>query len=135
MIEAKTGLVIRYFYLWAREHDRGEETGRKDRPVCVQVIVSRRSGKDAALLFPITSQEPDAGTQALLLPETEARRTGLHGPSWIIVDEWNEEEDLQNSVSVADPKPLGSFSRTFVQHIREAAIKAIRTRNYRSVRR
>ncbi|WP_119271900.1 hypothetical protein [Taklimakanibacter deserti] len=135
MIEAKTGLVIRYSYLWAREHDRGEESGRKDRPVCVQIIVLRRSGKEAVLLFPITSHEPHASTQALLLPETEARRAGLRSPSWIIVDEWNEEEDLQNSVSVADPKPLGSFTRTFVQQIREAAIKAIRTRSYRSIRR
>ena len=135
MIEARSGLVIRYSYLGAREHDCGEESGRKNRPVCVQIIASRRSGKDVVLLFPITGYKPLAGTQALLLPETEARRTELRNPSWIIVDEWNEEEDLRNSVSVADPKPLGSFSRTFVQQIREAAIKAIQTRNYRSIRR
>lgn len=80
MIEARTGLVIRYSYLWAREHDRGEESGRKDRPVCVQIIASHRRGKDGVLLFPIASHQSLAGTQALILPETETRRTELRNP-------------------------------------------------------
>lgn len=135
MIEAKTGLVIRYSYLWARERDRGEESGRKDRPVCVQMMISNHLGKELALLFPITSQQPDAATRALLLPEIEARRTGLRRPAWVIVDEWNEEENLKDSLSIADPKPLGSFSKIFVQEIRAEAIMAIKERKYRAVRR
>jgi hypothetical protein len=135
MIEAKTGLVIRYSYLWAREQHRGEETGRKDRPVCVQMIVSNRRGNELALLFPITSQQPDTATHALRLPEIEARRTGLRIPAWVIADEWNEEADLVNSTSIADANPLGSFSKAFVHEIRQAAIKAIRARRYRAVRR
>jgi len=39
MIEPRSGLIIRYSYLWAREQDRGEESGRKDRPACVQVLI------------------------------------------------------------------------------------------------
>lgn len=135
MIDAKTGVVIRYSYLWAREHDRGEESGRKDRPVCVQVIISRRQGNELILLFPITSNQPDASRRALPIPETEARRASLRTPAWIVVDEWNEEDDLQSSVNIADLKPLGSFSRSFIQQIRDAAVEAIRSRNYRSIRR
>jgi hypothetical protein len=32
MIEPKHGHIILYSYLWAREHDQGEESGRKARP-------------------------------------------------------------------------------------------------------
>jgi len=35
MFKLANGLVISYNYLWAREHDRHEETGRKARPACV----------------------------------------------------------------------------------------------------
>jgi hypothetical protein len=38
MIEPSNGLVILHNYLWARQHDRSEEFGRKARPACVQVI-------------------------------------------------------------------------------------------------
>jgi len=31
----RPGLVIRYSYLWAREHDQGREEGVKDRPCAV----------------------------------------------------------------------------------------------------
>lgn len=135
MIDAKTGVVIRYSYLWAREHDRGEESGRKDRPVCVQIIISHRQGNELFLLFPITSNQPDGSRRALSIPETEARRASLRTPAWIVVDEWNEEDDLQSSVNIADMKPLGSFSRSFIQQIRDAAVEAIRSRSYRSIRR
>ena len=135
MIEAKTGLVIRYVYLWARERDRGEETGRKDRPVCVQMMISDRLGQQLALLFPITSRQPAPAMQAVSLPEIEARRTGLRTPEWVIVEEWNEESDLRSSANIADPEPLGSFSKAFVLELRQAAIRAIKARKYRAVRR
>ena len=41
MVRAASGLVVLYSYLWAREHDRGEVSGRKDRPACVQILVER----------------------------------------------------------------------------------------------
>ena len=44
MTEPEHGQVILYSYLWAREFDRGEESGRKARPTCVMLIVA---GKDA----------------------------------------------------------------------------------------
>lgn len=63
------GSVIRYAYLWAREQGRGEESGRKNRPTCVMIIM-RGSGGDTPLLFAITSRAPAAGTDAVEIPET-----------------------------------------------------------------
>jgi hypothetical protein len=34
----ETGLVIRYNFLWPREHDQGAEHRRKARPACVAVL-------------------------------------------------------------------------------------------------
>jgi hypothetical protein len=89
MVEPSDGLVISYNYLWAREYDRHEESGRKARPACVQIIVASGKGGAVVALFPITSQPPQAERTALEIPETEARRVGLTIPSWIIIDEWN----------------------------------------------
>jgi hypothetical protein len=58
MVEPANGLVISYDYFWAREHDRNEESGRKSRPACVQIIVARGESGTVVALFPITSQ-PD----------------------------------------------------------------------------
>ncbi|RWC26294.1 MAG: hypothetical protein EOS73_14120 [Mesorhizobium sp.] len=43
MTEPGHGHVI-LSYLWAREFDRGEESGRKARPTCVMVIVAGKDG-------------------------------------------------------------------------------------------
>ena len=58
MVEPSNGLVISYNYLWAREHDRHEEFGRKARPACVQIIIARNESATIVALFPITSQPP-----------------------------------------------------------------------------
>jgi hypothetical protein len=42
MVEPSNGLVISYNYLWARGHDRDEESGRKPRPTVIDVY--RRKG-------------------------------------------------------------------------------------------
>jgi len=80
-VEPSNGLVIYYNYLWAREYDRHEESGRKARPACVQIIIARGESGTVVALFRITSQPPQAGRTALEIPETEARRTGLTIPS------------------------------------------------------
>jgi hypothetical protein len=132
MIEPSNGLVIRYSYLWAREYDRQEEAGRKDRPACVQIIVARDQAKTIVALFPITSRQPHPDRTALAIPETEARRAGLAVPAWIIVDEWNL-DNLATSPHLADTRPLGAFSAAFMRRVRESAAARIRARAYRSV--
>ena len=130
-MEPANGLVISYNYLWAREYDRHEESGRKARPACVQIIVAGDSGTVVAL-FPITSQPPQAGRTALEIPEMETRRIGLTIPSWIILDEWNL-DDLAKSPHIADPRPIGSLSQAFMKRVRDGAAARIRARRYRSV--
>ena len=132
MIEPRNGLVLRYNYLWARQYDRGEESGRKNRPACVQIIVSGTEAGTIVVLFPITSQTPRDAGGALEIPETEARRIGLALPAWIIVEEWNL-DNLATSAHIGDTRPLGIFSAAFMQRVRKAAAAHIRARRYRSV--
>jgi hypothetical protein len=132
VVGPSNGLVISYNYLWAREHDRGEESGRKARPACVQIIVERRDSGTVVALFPITRQPPQPGRAALEIPEIEARRIGLTVPSWIIIDEWNL-DDLAKSPHIADSHPIGVFSVAFMKRVRGAAAARIRARRYRYV--
>jgi hypothetical protein len=133
-VEASNGLVISYNYLWAREYDRHEESGRKARPACVQIIIARRKSATVVALFPITSQPPHRDQAALGIPEVEARRIGLTIPSWIILDEWNL-DDLAKSPHIADSRPLGRLSPAFMRQVRREAAARIRGRRYRSVTR
>src|SRR2546423_9946285 len=132
MVEPSNGLVISYNYLWAREHARHEESGRKARPACVQIIVASGESGTIVALFPITSQPPQAGQTALEIPEMEAHRIGLTIPSWIIVDEWNL-DDLAKSPHIADFRPIGALSPAFMKRVRGEAAARIRARRYRSI--
>jgi hypothetical protein len=134
MVEPSNGLVISYNYLWAREYDRREESGRKARPACVQIIIAGGGGGTVVALFPISSQSPQAGRTALEIPEMEARRIGLTIPSWIVVDEWNL-DDLAKSPHIADARPIGTLSPAFMKRVRSEAAARIRARPYRSVSR
>jgi hypothetical protein len=132
MFKPANGLVISYNYLWAREHDRREESGRKPRPACVQIIIGDSESGTVVALFPITSQPPRAERTALAIPETDAHRIGLRIPSWIIVDEWNL-DDLARSPHIADSRPIGLLSSAFMKRVCAAAADRIRARRCRSV--
>jgi hypothetical protein len=132
MVEPANGLVISYNYLWAREHDRSEESGRKARPACVQIIVAAGKSGTVVALFPITSQPPQGGRTAFEIAEMEVRRIGLTIPSWIMVDEWNL-DDLAKSPHIADSRPIGALSAAFMKRVRAEAAARIRARRYRSV--
>src|SRR5207237_9682511 len=51
--------VISYAYLWSHEADRGEESGRKDRPVVVVLGTIVRNGRTQLLVAPITHTPPE----------------------------------------------------------------------------
>jgi hypothetical protein len=87
----ETGLVIRYNFLWVREHEQGAEHGRKARPACVVVLLTRQG--DDVVLFPLTTREPASDRVAVKIPETERRRLRLRGanPSWLLLDEGNRD--------------------------------------------
>ncbi|MEK7754237.1 MAG: hypothetical protein AAB654_20095 [Acidobacteriota bacterium] len=112
--DVQTGCVIRYPYLWHREHERGEAGGRKPRPTAVGVRLVRKEGSDALILFPLTTTEPTADREAVEVPLIEKLRAGLDRDArvWLILDEYNY--DLVGESYYLEPvPPLGTFSKAF----------------------
>lgn len=118
------GQVVRFFYLWKRQADAGEESGRKARPVCIVVRTPTTPG--AVFLFPITSQEPTPDRLALAFSQIECRRAGLAAPCWIILDEYNR-VDLDKAFDFESTKPIGAVSPAFLEkialNVKEAAAR------------
>lgn len=112
--EIKTGTVIEYPYLWAREAQSQETEGRKPRPVAVGL----RLAGDRVLLFPITSKEPAADINAVEVPDAEKRRAGLDQELrlWIILHECNLDVVGQSYYLVPGP-PRGNFSKPFFSKV------------------
>lgn len=109
----RSGSVIRYPYLWARQHKGGETEGRKARPSAVGLRISRPKG-DVLLLFPITTSPPQVGKWVIEVPEMEKHRAGLDTDirQWIVLDEANA--DVVGSSYYLEPEPpMGEFSRAF----------------------
>ncbi len=131
----RNGQIIQYDYLWRREFERGEESGRKARPVCVTVVLPGRPDATRILVFPITSQPPTPPTPhriAMAIPETELRRAGLRGPAWIILDDCNT--DLwEVSFHVVNRVPMGRFSYAFFDRLRNTAITQLEAGRIRPV--
>ena len=136
--EPQTGQVIGYSYLWARQHDDGEVSGRKARPVCVVVPVKTREG--TVVLFPLTSQPPGRDRLAIEVPEIERRRLKLRGNArcWIILDEANQDR-LPGSFHIEpisyDPvvATYGVMSPAFMQIVIKTIARAIRGSQVRLV--
>ena len=86
------GLVIRYSYLWSREHVQGLEEGLKDRPCAVVAAIrSEKNGETRALVLPVTHRPPVRSGDAIEIPAAVKRRLGLDdAPSWVALTEWNE---------------------------------------------
>ncbi|MBB5074413.1 hypothetical protein HNQ69_001555 [Bartonella callosciuri] len=107
----KAGDVVRYYYLWHEQSQKGEDSGRKSRPACVVVKTETHF-----FLFPITSQEPHDLQLSLKIPETECKRTKLKKDSWLRLDEFNIVAcgDLFDFEST---KPQGYFSIAFMRKI------------------
>ncbi|MEO4001202.1 hypothetical protein [Mesorhizobium sp. CAU 1732] len=122
----KRGDVYRYNYLWGHEAQRGEESGRKVRRVCLMMEVN-----GWIYLFPISSQVPrpsEAGEERLyeIVPEIEQRRIGL-GPekaSHLILDDYNRvrPDELYDFESLT---PVGSFSARFLERVASRFLTAI----------
>jgi len=119
----RSGSVIRYPYLWARQHKVGETEGRKVRPAAVGLRISRPKG-DILLLFPITTSPPQVGKWAVEVPEMERRRAGLDTDirQWIVLDEANA--DVVGGSFYLEPEPpTGEFSRAFFGPLMQQVIE------------
>jgi hypothetical protein len=88
--EPVPGLVIRYSYVWRREADKGEESGRKQRPCAVILTVQRENGETIAYVAPLTHSAPKEQWEAIALSGAVRRRLGLDDlPSWVVTTEFN----------------------------------------------
>ncbi len=90
--EPVPGLIIRYSYLWYREHLQGREEGQKDRPCAiVAAIRADENGDTRVLVLPITHSPPDHISLAVEIPAKTKLRLQLDDArSWIVLTEWNE---------------------------------------------
>jgi len=82
-------MVLCYSYLWADEYNKGNQEGRKDRPVVV--VLARHDLGPSSVLYvaPITHAADDKGNR-VEIPATVKRHLGLdNGASFIVTDEVN----------------------------------------------
>lgn len=122
----KRGEVYRFHYLWGHEAERGEDSGRKIRRVCLMMEIN-----GWLYLFPISGQVPQSrepGKERLyeIVPETEQRRIGL-GPekvSHLILDDYNKVrvDELYDFESLT---PVGSFSALFLEKVARRFLAAV----------
>jgi hypothetical protein len=86
----EAGLVIRYSYLWLREHREGREEGTKDRPCAIILALRDDDGETQVLVVPVTHSPPDNLTTALELPPAVKQHLGLDADrSWVVLSESN----------------------------------------------
>ena len=84
------GLVIRYSYLWASEHARGQEEGLKDRPCAVVLVVADDAGGQIVTVLPVTHAPPAKLLLAVEIPSHVKARLGLDDSrSWVMLTEAN----------------------------------------------
>ncbi len=85
------GLVISYAYLWHREHETGQEEGRKNRPCVIVLTVERADGSTVVTVLPITHSAPVEAASAVEIPASIKKHLRLDGDrSWVVVSEGNE---------------------------------------------
>jgi len=83
-------LVIRYSYLWASEHARGQEEGIKDRPCAVVLATANEAGDQVVTVLPISHTPPSNPLLAVEIPALVKRRLKLDEErSWVVLTEAN----------------------------------------------
>jgi hypothetical protein len=86
--EPVPGLVIRYSYLWADEHERGQEEGVKDRPCAIILVTTDEEGEKLVTVLPVTHAPASDLALAVELPAATKRRLGLNeARSWVVLTE------------------------------------------------
>ncbi len=86
----EAGLIIRYSYLWLREHREGREEGTKDRPCAIILVARRHEGETEVLVLPVTHSTPGNIGDALELPPAVKHHLGLDAElSWVVLSESN----------------------------------------------
>ena len=126
-------LVVRYDYVWAREHAAGSDAG-KTRPACIMAAVEHADQKIEVVLIPITHAEPKGETVGVEIPAAVRKVLGLDDSRcWAIVSEYNVDDWPSAGLSRVPGKrsafkyglmPLGIFRK-----LRSALASQIETRH------
>lgn len=134
LVKPAPALVIRYAYLWQREHLLGQEEGVKDRPCAVILTVQGEDGRDVVTVLPITHSPPMAATDAVEIPAETKRRLGLDDArSWVVLTEANRFSwpgpDLRPGVN-GDPSSVayGYLPGKFFEHVKRAFLEKVKSR-------
>lgn len=135
------GLVIRYSYLWAAEHARGQEEGVKDRPCAIILTTANDVGDQVVTVLPISHTPPSNPLLAVEIPAAVKRRLKLDDErSWVVLAEANrftwpgpdlrllQPGDAQSAAY--GPLPYGLF-----EEIRQKFIAALKGRAVHAVSR
>ncbi|WP_260682825.1 hypothetical protein [Rhizobium laguerreae] len=149
--EPRSGLVVRYDYLWSREALAGRDQG-KDRPTCLVAASDSLTNPRYVVLLPITHTPPSGETIGIEIPPKVKQAIGLDDePSWVIVSEYNIDEWPNGGLSpvraATEYSLMASFRLDFLQRSRRGflispkpgkvipfAAKACRTLRIRSSR-
>ena len=123
------GLVVAYSYLWADEHRKGAEEGRKNRPCAI--IAARRviAGHEIVTVIPITHTHPASPEDAVEIPASLKAHLGLdHEPSWVVLTETNDflwpGSDLRSIPGKPRQFTYGMLPPRFFAHIRDKLLRA-----------
>lgn len=127
MTPPEVGDVIPYSYLWVREHEAGEESGRKVRP-CVVVVAVKSLGMGATrvVVAPVTSQPPRADQSAIELPGALKGALKLDpSASWVICSEVNQFDwpGFDLGLTPQGQRSYGRLPGSLLQRIREEIVK------------
>jgi hypothetical protein len=86
----RPGEVISYSFLWADEHEAGQEEGVKTRPCVVVMSLATAAGNARLIVLPVTHTPPGNGAHAIEIPRATKLRLGLDDArSWIVLNEAN----------------------------------------------
>jgi hypothetical protein len=135
------GLVIRYSYLWHREHLEGREEGQKDRPCAIIAAIRNDRGHTRVLVLPVTHSPPDREESAVELPARVMRNLRLDDArSWVVLSEWNEfvwpGPDLRRLPNADDSSvAYGMLPASLFATIRARFLALVEARTVASVRR
>jgi hypothetical protein len=132
--EPVPGLVIRYSYLWAEEHRRGQEEGVKDRPCAIVLMTADAQGEQWVTVLPVTHTAPANREFAVEIPAATKRRLGLDDErSWVVLSEANRflwpGPDLRPArQGDARTVAYGQLPYALFEEIRKKFISAVRAR-------
>jgi hypothetical protein len=132
--EPVPGLVIRYSYLWAEEHRRGQEEGVKDRPCAIVLMTADAQGEQWVTVLPVTHTPPANREFSVEIPAATKRRLGLDDErSWVVLSEANRflwpGPDLRPArQGDARTVAYGQLPYALFEEIRKEFIAAVRAR-------